>query len=121
MGFGADLNAANTTPDSYVTTGGAVVPLTSYRGVGGPTVDEIDIGVVSTREGGTYVIFDDIRNLAPGEAQSLLHALYPPSNWVEFDTLPLIDDLRIPNGNWQRSPTREPIIKTFPEFGTGGP
>ena len=97
------------------------MPLTGYRGVGGPTVDEIDIGVVSPREGGTYVIFDDIRNLSPGEAQSLLQTPYPPSNWVEFDTLPLIDDLRIPNGNWQRSPTLEPITNTFPEFGTGGP
>ena len=67
MGFGTDSNAANTTPDSYVTTGGAVVPLTGNRGVGGPTVDAIDIGVVSPREGGTYVIFDQIRNFAPGE------------------------------------------------------
>ena len=66
------------------------------------------------------ITFDDIRNLSPGDAQSLLQTPHPPSHWIEFDTLQVIDDLRVPNGNWQRSNIPEPLTRTFPEFGRGG-
>ena len=117
---GVNRFSANEGAGFYVSSGGVVVLSTGYRAVGGPAVDEIGTGVISPRDGGSYITFDDIRNLSPDAAQSLLQTPYPPSHWVEFDTLPLLENLRIPNGNWQRSTIPEPLTNTFPNFGAGG-
>jgi hypothetical protein len=37
-----------------------------------------------------------------------------------FDTLQLVDDLRIPTGSHMTSGIPEPITSTYPEWGTGG-
>lgn len=34
--------------------------------------------------------------------------------------LQLIDDIRVPNGNWRKANYLEPLTKDFPEFGVGG-
>ncbi|MDD2592703.1 MAG: hypothetical protein PHN21_07855 [Erysipelotrichaceae bacterium] len=37
-----------------------------------------------------------------------------------FDTLQIIDDIRIPNGNWGTANYLEPLTRCYPEFGIGG-
>jgi hypothetical protein len=39
---------------------------------------------------------------------------------ASFDTLQLIDDLRIPKGQWGKADYLEPITKDFTEYGSGG-
>lgn len=39
---------------------------------------------------------------------------------MEFDTKQILDDVRIPNGNWGKSSYLEPITTDFPQFGPGG-
>jgi hypothetical protein len=95
------------------------VPATGYRAVGGPAVDEALTGTIAPRNP-TYITFDNITNMSPSAAQSLLQLPRTPTNWVSFDTLPLINDLTIPTGKWNTTTILEPITNTFPEWGTGG-
>ena len=37
-----------------------------------------------------------------------------------FDTLQIIDDIRIPKGVWGKASWLEPITKSYPEYGAGG-
>ncbi|WP_213881959.1 hypothetical protein [Pseudomonas sp. dw_358] len=105
--------------DFYVTPQGTTVPATGYRAVGGPAVEEALTGTIAPRNP-TYITFDNIENMTPSEAQSLLQLPRTPTNWVSFDTLPLVDDLKIPTGKWNTTTTLEPITNTFPEWGAGG-
>ena len=43
-----------------------------------------------------------------------------PSHVVEFDTLQIVNDIRIPYGRYGKGSTLEPIANTFPEFGGRG-
>ena len=104
----------------YVTSDGTAVPATGYRAVGGPAVSEIETGVIFPRNPGTYITFNNITNLTRSEVQSLLQMQQTPTNWVTFDTLPLIPDLKIPTGEWNTSTVPEPLTSTFPQYGSGG-
>ena len=73
------------------------MPATGYRAVGGPAVEEALTGTIAPRNP-TYITFDNIKNMTPSEAQGLLQLPRTPSNWVSFDTLPLVNDLKIPTG-----------------------
>ncbi|MFM0197553.1 filamentous hemagglutinin N-terminal domain-containing protein [Paraburkholderia strydomiana] len=118
----ATSNSATTTAsgaDFYVTSNGTAVPATGYRAVGGPAVDEALTGTIAPRNP-TYITFDNITNMSPSAAQSLLQLPRTPTNWVSFDTLPLINDLAIPTGKFNTTTTLEPITNTFPEWGAGG-
>jgi RHS repeat-associated protein len=105
--------------DFYVTSGGTALPATGYRAVGGPAVAEAEAGTISPRNP-TYITFDNITNMSPSAAQSLLQLPRTPTYWVSFDTLPLVNDLTIPTGKWNTTTTLEPITNTFPEWGSGG-
>ncbi|MCA0184582.1 MAG: hypothetical protein LCH90_01060 [Proteobacteria bacterium] len=105
--------------DFYVTPQGAAVPATGYRAVGGPAIDEALAGTIVPRNP-TYITFNNIKNMSPFEVQDLLQLPRTPTHWVDFDTLLLIDDLRIPAGRWNEITTLEPIVITFPEWGRGG-
>jgi hypothetical protein len=58
--------------------------------------------------------------MSPSTVQSLLQLPRTPTNWVSFDTLQLINDLKIPTGNWNTTTILEPITNTFPKWGSGG-
>jgi hypothetical protein len=96
-----------------------IAPATGYRAVGGPAVDEALTATIAPRNP-TYLTFDNITNLSPSAAQSLLQLPRTPTNWVSFDTLPLINDLTIATGKWNTTTTLEPITNTFPEWGSSG-
>jgi hypothetical protein len=115
----SSTSAATGGADFYVTSGGTAVPATGYRAVGGPAVAEAQAGTIAPRNP-TYITFDNITNMSPSAAQSLLQLPRTPTNWVSFDTLPLINDLTIPTGKWNTTTTLEPITNTFPEWGSGG-
>lgn len=83
-------------------------------------MSEIETGVISPRNPATYITFNNITNLSPSEVQSLLQTQQTPTNWVSFDTLSLIPDLKIPTGEWNTSTVPEPLTSTFPQYGSGG-
>ena len=120
--FGAkEGNNANTLsrPNFYVTSDGTAIPSTGYRAVGGPAVEEAATGTVAPRNP-TYISFDNIKDMSPSAVQDWLQLPRTPSHWSSFDTLPLINDLKIPTGKWNTTTVPEPITSTFPEWGKGG-
>ena len=84
-----------------------------------PSTQKVREALMS-KSGPTYITFTDISNLSAAEAKSILQLKYEPTHFATFDTLQLVDDLKIPGGLWNTSPIPEPITTTFPEFGSGG-
>ena len=115
-----NINGNGGNVDFYVSSDGIAVPATGYRAFGGEAnFEEAMSGIISSRDP-TYFTFDDITGLSPSEAQSFLQTPKIPSHVVQFDTAPLLDDIRIPDGNWNSNGIPEPITNTFPLFGSGG-
>jgi hypothetical protein len=54
------------------------------------------------------------------DVQNFLQLKYPPSHWGSFDTLQIINNIKIPFGEWNTTRSLEPIINTLPQYGTGG-
>jgi len=54
--------------------------------------------------------------LQPG----LLQVPHDAAVKISFDTLQIIDDLRIPYGKWGKADWLEPIVSDFLQFGPGG-
>ena len=54
------------------------------------------------------------------QIKSELQIKYPPTHIGEFDTLQIIDDIRIPHGKWGTADYLEPIVKDYPEFSLPG-
>jgi len=107
-------------PNFYVRPNGDVIPSTGYRAVGGEAnIAEAEAGIIGSRDP-TYISFDDITQMTPKEAGSYLQLPREPTHSVSFDTLQIIDDIRIPNGRWNTTNTPEPITSTFPKWGEGG-
>lgn len=65
---------------------------------------------------GTYITFDKFDVPAP----SRLQVPHDASIRGSFDTLQIIDDIRVPNGKWGQASWLEPITKDFPKYGPGG-
>lgn len=65
---------------------------------------------------GTYFSFSKYDIANPGALQVPHDAAYRAS----FDTLQVIDDIRVPNGMWGQAKHLEPLTKDFPQFGSGG-
>ncbi|MGF1719548.1 filamentous hemagglutinin N-terminal domain-containing protein [Vibrio kyushuensis] len=106
--------------DFYVRPDGDVIPGSGYRITGGnANIDELNTGTIASREP-TYITFDDVTQLTPNQAQDLLQTPHAPTHVVEFDTIQLLDDLRIPDGKWNTNSVPEPITETFPDWGKGG-
>jgi hypothetical protein len=104
----------------YVRQNGDVIPATGYRVFGGESnVEEALSGTIASRNP-TYITFNDISNLSPEEAKGLLQLPRAPTHGVKFDTLQIIDDIKIPNGKWNTNGAAEAITSTFPEWGSGG-
>lgn len=59
---------------------------------------------------GTYITFDKFDVPTPGRLQ----VPHDASIRGSFDTLQIIDDIRVPNGKWGQASWLEPITKDFP-------
>jgi hypothetical protein len=114
-------------PDFYVKPNGEAMESTGYRIENyPPTIEEIKstgIRKVTVRDEGpspTYFTTTDIRGMTAAEAQSILQVPNKPLGYIEFDTLDLLRNARIPMNDWNRGSTPEPITSFFPNFGVGG-
>ncbi|OFZ15590.1 MAG: hypothetical protein A2Z20_04940 [Bdellovibrionales bacterium RBG_16_40_8] len=97
------------------------MPAKGYRYVptDAPYLKELsETGVVPPRTDGSYISFKNFDS-----AKSVASELQVPHNAsikVEFDTKQILDDVKIPNGNWGKADWLEPITKDHPQFGSGG-
>jgi hypothetical protein len=106
--------------DFYVKPNGDIIPSTGYRAVSGPGAEAADNRNLMSPNGDTYFTFDNPAGKSAEQIKSELQIKYPPTHIGEFDTLQIVDDIRIPNGKWGEAGYKEPIIKDFPNFGEGG-
>ena len=105
--------------DFYVKPNGEIVPATGYRYM--PAEASYMDSLKNTMEipenlSGTYITFDKFDVPTPGRLQ----VPHDASIRGSFDTLQIIDDIRVPNGKWGQASWLEPITKDFPKYGPGG-
>lgn len=105
--------------DFYVTPDGNVIPATGYRYMPSDAsyIDELKKTMeIPARADGTYISFDKFDTPSSGKLQVPHDAALRGS----FDTLQIVDDVKIPHGEWGKADWLEPITKDFPDFGEGG-
>ena len=110
-------------PNFYAKPNCDIIPSTRYRAVGGQGAKEADKGNLMSKnhpEEDTYFTFDNPGGKSAEQIQSELQIEKPPTHYGEFDTLQIIDDVRIPKGSWGTANHYEPIVKDFPDLGSGG-
>ena len=105
--------------DFYVTPNGDAVPSMEYRYM--PRNADHMPSLRNTMEipaniKGTYITFDKFDIPAPEKLQ----VPHDASIRGSFTTLQIIDDIRIPNGEWGKASWLEPITKDNPIYGPGG-
>ncbi|WMJ23165.1 hypothetical protein RBG61_00475 [Paludicola sp. MB14-C6] len=105
--------------DFYVTPSGTAVPSTGYRYM--PREANYIENLKNTMEipsnaKGTYITFDKFDTPNPGRLQ----VPHDASIRGSFGTLQIIDDIRIPNGNWGKAKWLEPVTKDIIKYGPGG-
>lgn len=98
--------------DFYVKPNGEIVPATGYRYM--PAEASYMESLKNTMEipanpSGTYITFDKFDVPTPGRLQ----VPHDASIRGSFDTLQIIDDIRVPNGKWGQASWLEPITKDF--------
>ncbi|AEY67515.1 hypothetical protein Clo1100_3377 [Clostridium sp. BNL1100] len=106
-------------PDFYVTPSGDAIPSTGYRYMSenAPYMKNLKESMtIPENPNGTYFSFNKYDIANPGALQVPHDAAYRAS----FDTLQVIDDIRVPNGKWGQARHLEPLTKDFPQFGSGG-
>lgn len=82
-----------------------------------PYIDELSkTKIIPKNPNGTYFSFNKFDIPTSGKLQ----VPHDASIRGSFDTLQIIDDIRIPNGNWGKANYLEPLTKDFPEYGPGG-
>jgi len=108
-------------PNFYVRPNGDVIPATGYHYThsGSQYLDDIiDTGILPARNVPTYLSFDEISTA--DQARGLLQVDRLADIRLEFDTLQIIDDIRIPRGLGGTALWLEPLTADYPAFGTGG-
>ncbi len=104
--------------DFYVTEKGDVIPATGYRYMDTKYAEQT---FETNKAPGSYFSFDKF-DLA-SEARDALQISTDWSNAGlrgEFDTLQIIDDIRIPYEYGDTGTILEPFTESYPEFGAGG-
>ncbi len=95
------------------------MPSTGYRYISesAPYLDDMRTSMkIPSNSNGTYISFNNYDVANPGALQ----VPHDASIKVTFDTLQIIDDIKVPYGNWGQAPYLEPITTNFPQFGPGG-
>ena len=118
---GCPFEGGGSKVDFYVRPNGEAVPGTGYRYIASdaPYLDSLksSMKIPANSKGATYISFDYLEKANPGLLQVPHDAAYRAS----FDTLQIIDDLRIPGGRWNSSKKwLEPICVYYKQFGPGG-
>lgn len=104
--------------DFYVKSNGDVVPATGYRYMDTKYAEQT---FQTNKAPGSYFGFDKFDS-----ASEARDALQISADWSnaglrgEFDTLQIIDDIRIPYEYGDTGKLLEPLTKSYPEFGKGG-
>lgn len=109
----------NDRPQFYVKSNGEAVPSTGYRYIdsNSPYLKSlISSGKISHSKDGTYFSF----NKYDDGAKQKLQVPHDAAIRIEFDTKQVLNDVRIPQGDYGRSDQKEPITRDFPAFGSGG-
>ncbi len=117
--LGRSANKGRRKTDFYVTPSGEAVPATGYRYMprNAEYMSELkETMMIPSNTNGTYISFDRFDTPNPQKLQ----VPHDASIRGKFDTLQIIDDIRIPNGKWGTASWKEPITKDFPNFGQGG-
>lgn len=117
--LGAVTKGGNAAPNFYTRASGETVPSTGYRYVSSdaPYLQELlSSGTIPANGRGTYISFDNLGSGAAGKLQVPHDAAIK----IEFDTKQILDDVKIPNGQWGKADHLEPITTDFPQFGPGG-
>ncbi len=105
--------------DFYVRPNGEIITSTGYRYMSrnASYIEELKNTMeIPANPHGTYFSFDKFDIPMPGKLQ----VPHDASIRGSFDTLQIIDDIKIPNGQWGKADWLEPITKDFPKFGPGG-
>ena len=107
----------------YVRPNGEVIPATGYRYISNkvPYLSELTSTKLIPANPdplGTYISLTEFKSPAAGSLQTPFQN--SASIKLTFDTLQIIDDVRIPYGNNGNAPWLEPLTIDFPEYGPGG-
>jgi hypothetical protein len=107
--------------DFYVRPNGEVIPSKGYRYLSSeaPYLKTLsENGDIPARVEGNYISFKDFSSKE--EASRSLQVPHDARIKVEFDTKQILDDVKVPRGEWGKASWLEPITKDFPQFGQGG-
>jgi len=74
-------------------------------------------GILPAKRGGIYLSFDKIDDGII--ASDKLQIPYRPDYRVSGNSLDIIDNMGVPNGNWGRAGYIEPLTVDFRKFGPG--
>lgn len=106
-------------PSFYARSNGDLVPSTGYRYIAsnaGYLNELISNGKIPANKDGTYFSFNKIDK----DAKDKLQVPHDAAIRIEFDTKQVLDDVKIPQGQYGKAEHKEAITKDFPEFGAGG-
>ena len=114
-------------PHFYVKSNGDVIPSTGYRATAGKGEEAARKGNLMSSSGDTYFTFDNIENMSSKTISDKMQIPYEPTVYGKFDTLQIIDDIRVPMEDWGKGTKPEPITQYFGKnnpngdnFGNGG-
>ncbi|HEM3615407.1 TPA: hypothetical protein U1C23_002303 [Streptococcus suis] len=115
------LPAPKSTPktDFYVRPSGDIIPATGYRYMSSDASYLPNLKntmEIPSNPSNTYISFYNYDIPNPGALQVPHDAAIKAT----FDTKQILDDVRVPNGNWGKASYPEPLTTDFPNFGPGG-
>ncbi len=109
-------------PMFYVKLSGEAIPAVGYRHFASEDGFVRSIinngGKIPAYSRGNYVTFNKFESAA--EASSKLQVPHDAAIRMEFDTLHIVDELKVPRGKWGEDDYLEPITSSMPQFGEGG-
>ena len=112
------LSDNKNTTDFYVTCDNTVIPSTAYRAVNNGGLKAVT--VMAKPGNDTYITFDNISVMDAPQIRNILQTEKRPTAVAKFDTLQIVDDIKIPTEKWNTTVIPEPITKSMPRFGNGG-
>lgn len=107
--------------DFYARQNGEIIPAKAYRYISSnaPYLKQLSkTGSIPSRTDGNYISFTSFKTTR--DAAARLQVPHDARIKVEFDTKQVLEDIRIPRGNWGKADWLEPIAKDHPQFGHGG-
>ena len=116
----ANLIETDLHADFYIKNDGTAIQSVGYRYIDShaPYIkDLLKTGLVPENVDGTYISFDKFENAI--DAADKLQVPHNAQIRLEFDTKQMIDQIEIPKGKWGTANYLEPIVKDFPNFGSG--